>query len=197
MAQSNNSNDLLKMISEIASGAGKNAVANHSLGSFSTANFKRDLAGTLGISQNSISFNAATGIVEIKDGSKKYQIDLVGQVNGSPTYANYKGKTTINRPVVARDENNKLGLTDLTNATRRAAVDILKNDHRIKDVTTLAEKIHYINQEITSLQKDYLKIEDAWDVQTSKAERRSRPSGDDTCRRSLRRRLCSDNPGRR
>ena len=177
MAQSNNSNDLLKMISGIASGAGKNAVANHSLGSFNEANFKRDLAGALGIPLKSINFNTSTGIVEIKDGSKKYQIDLVGQVKGSPTYANYKGKTAINRSVVARDENNKLGLTDLTNATRRAAVDILKNDHRIKDVTTLAEKIHYINQEITSLQKDYLKIEDAWDVQTSKAERRSRPSG--------------------
>lgn len=177
MAQSNIPNDLLKMLSGASSGAGKNAILNNSIDKMHSTAFVEHLAGALGVEKGHITFNASTGIVTIKDGGHTYTINLPGQVNGSPTYANYNGKSIINRVVTARDANDKLGLTDLVHGARQVALDVLKHDYRIDAATTLEEKIHFINSEITALQKDYLRTEDAYDIKTSKAERRSRPSG--------------------
>ena len=177
MAQNSKEIELLKLIADVSSGVGRDAVINHSLSPMQVGLFKEQLAGALGIPKSYIkNVNSATGIVKINDGVHEYEINLVGKVKGSPTYANYKGKQIVNRVVMTRGDDKNLGLTDLVDATRRAAIDIIKNDHRIKEASDLKQKIHYINQEITSLQKDYLQIEDSWDIKTSKAERRSRPS---------------------
>ena len=168
--------ELLKLISGVSSGRGKDIVDNHSIGGVDNATLKKDFSQALGIPQKDIRIDSNSGVVQITAGNKTYQINIVGQVKGSPTYANFKGRKVINRVMVARDENNKLGITDLIADARRAAVNVIKNDHRIKEAISLEEKIHYINQEITALQKDYLKIEDDWAVSTGKAARRYSPS---------------------
>ena len=177
MAQNNNSKDLLEALLGVSSNPGKNAIQNHALTAMEKNTFVTHLAGALGVEKSRISFNTSTGIVSIKDGNQTYQINLAGQNTKSSTYAAYQGEKIINRTVALRDEQGKLGITDLVNGTRRVALDMLKNDPRIKDMKSIADKVAEINKAVVGLQKDYRKIEDRWDIATEKAERRARPSG--------------------